>query len=101
MLTQYFYSELRAFERNPESLNEAIGPMVYGMDISVETHRARNIAFDAHGEGEVMSHGGMMLPPEAKRAGCGGVETDEGRRCGRGGYGAEGPRQPQRRCGAG
>jgi TolA-binding protein len=65
VLTQYFYNELKAFERNPESLSEAIGPMVYGMDVSVETHRARNIAFDEHGEGEVMSHA-PMAPPQAK-----------------------------------
>lgn len=55
VLTQYFYTELKNFEKNPESLDEAIGPMVYGMDVSVETHRARSIAFDAHGEGHVMS----------------------------------------------
>ncbi|HEX4067486.1 MAG TPA: hypothetical protein VHZ09_15820 [Acidobacteriaceae bacterium] len=54
VLTQYFYNQLRTFEKNPESLDEAIGPMVYGMDISVETHRAKQIAFDAHGEGEMM-----------------------------------------------
>jgi len=29
----------------------AIGPMVYGMDISIETHRARETTFDARGEG--------------------------------------------------
>lgn len=54
VLTQYFYNSLKTFEKQPESLDEAIGPMVYGMDISVETHRAKNLVFDAHGEGELM-----------------------------------------------
>jgi hypothetical protein len=56
VLTQYFYDQLIGFERNPESLDEAIGPMVYGMDMSTEIHRARQIAFDAHGEDDPMSH---------------------------------------------
>ncbi|MGB7134245.1 MAG: hypothetical protein WBD46_03100, partial [Acidobacteriaceae bacterium] len=54
VLTQYFFNQLKSFERSPESLDEAIGPMVYGMDISVETHRVKEIAFDAQGEGEMM-----------------------------------------------
>lgn len=56
VLTQYFYDQLIAFERNPESLDEAIGPMVYGMDMSTEVHRAKQISFDAHGEDDPMSH---------------------------------------------
>jgi len=56
VLTQYFYNQLIAFERNPESIDEAIGPMVYGMDISAETHRAKQVVFDQQGEGELMSH---------------------------------------------
>ncbi len=65
VLTQYFYNQLRGFEKNPESLNEAIGPMVYGMDMSVETHRAQQITFDAHGEGDVMRRS-PQRPPAAK-----------------------------------
>jgi TolA-binding protein len=65
VLTQYFYGELRGFEKNPESLNEAIGPMVYGMDTSVETHRAREITFDAHGEGDIMTRS-PQRPPQQK-----------------------------------
>lgn len=56
VLTQYFYNQMAAFEKNPESLDEAIGPMVYGMDISVETHRAKEVSFDQQGEGDVLSH---------------------------------------------
>jgi hypothetical protein len=65
VLTQYFYTQLKNFEKNPESLNEAIGPMVYGMDISIETHRARETTFDARGEGHVMSPS-PQRPPQAK-----------------------------------
>jgi len=65
VLTQYFYSQLRNFEKSPESLNEAIGPMVYGMDVGVETHRAREITFDRHGEGDVMGHS-PQRPPQPK-----------------------------------
>ncbi|HVT98035.1 MAG TPA: tetratricopeptide repeat protein, partial [Acidobacteriaceae bacterium] len=54
VLAQYFYNQLRTFEKSPESLSEAIGPMVYGMDMSVETHRAQQITFDAQGEGDIM-----------------------------------------------
>ncbi len=45
VLTQYFYDQLEVFERNPESLREAIGPMVYGMDVDAQVHRAKQIAF--------------------------------------------------------
>jgi len=56
VLTQYFYNQLIQFEKNPESIDEAIGPMVYGMDIATEMHRAKHIAFDAKGEQDPMSH---------------------------------------------
>ena len=66
VLTQYFYNQLRQFEKNPESLNEAIGPMVYGMDVSVEIHRAREVTFDAHGEGDIMNRV-PPRPPQPKQ----------------------------------
>ncbi len=65
VLTQYFYNQLRAFEKNPESLDEAIGPMVYGMDVDVEIHRAKQIAFDAQGEGDIMQRS-PQKPPQPK-----------------------------------
>ncbi len=45
VLTRYFYNQLGSFERNPESLKEAIGPMVYGMEVDSEVHRAKQITF--------------------------------------------------------
>jgi hypothetical protein len=58
VLTQYFYDEMRAFENNPESLKEAIGPMVYGMDVDQQTHRAREVHFAEQGEGDVIRRPG-------------------------------------------
>ena len=58
VLTQYFFEQLRAFEGAPESLKEAIGPMVYGMDVDQQTHRAREIHFAEQGEGDVIRRPG-------------------------------------------
>lgn len=56
VLTQYFYDQLISFERTPDSLKEAIGPMVYGMDIDQQTHRARDIQFAEQGSSDVIRH---------------------------------------------
>ena len=56
VLTQYFYDQLIAFERTPDSLKEAIGPMVYGMDIDQQVHRARDIHFAEEGSSDVIRH---------------------------------------------
>lgn len=56
VLTQYFYDQLIAFERTPDSLKEAIGPMVYGMDVDQQVHRARDIQFAEEGESDVIRH---------------------------------------------
>jgi tetratricopeptide (TPR) repeat protein len=54
VLTQYFYEQLRGFENSPESLKEAIGPMVYGMDVDQQVHRAKEVHFAEQGEGDVI-----------------------------------------------
>ena len=56
VLTQYFYDEVRGFEGAPESLKEAIGPMVYGMDVDQQVHRAREVHFAEQGQGDVIHH---------------------------------------------
>lgn len=56
VLTQYFYDQLIAFERTPDSLKEAIGPMVYGMDVDQQVHRARDIQFAEEGSSDVITH---------------------------------------------
>lgn len=59
VLTQYFYNQLITFEKLPESMDQAIGPMVYGMDVSAQIHVARNVDFDTQGEADLMSR----VPP--------------------------------------
>ena len=54
VLTQYFYAALGAFEHTPESLKEAIGPMVYGMDIDQVVHQAKAVTFVQQASGDVI-----------------------------------------------
>jgi tetratricopeptide (TPR) repeat protein len=54
VLTQYFYEQLVEFEKDPASLKDTIGEMVYSMDVDQQVHRARNIEFDKESDGEVL-----------------------------------------------
>ena len=54
VLTQYFFEQLIQFEKDPASLTDTIGEMVYGMDIEQQIHRARQTEFDAHADGDVL-----------------------------------------------
>jgi tetratricopeptide (TPR) repeat protein len=54
VLTQYFYEQLIQFEKDPASLKDTIGEMVYSMDVDQQVHRARNISFDKEADGEVL-----------------------------------------------
>jgi tetratricopeptide (TPR) repeat protein len=54
VLTQYFYEQLTLFEKDPASLKDTIGEMVYSMDIDQQVHRARAIQFDKESEGDVL-----------------------------------------------
>lgn len=54
VLTQYFYEQLIQFEKDPASLRDNIGEMVYGMDIAQQVHRARDIDFDKQADGDVL-----------------------------------------------
>ena len=54
VLTQYFYQQMILFEKAPESLSNAIGEMVYGMDVDQQVHRARNIEFDKVADEDVL-----------------------------------------------
>lgn len=55
VLTQYFYEQMMQFEKDPASLKDTIGEMVYSMDIDQQVHRARNTDFDKEGDTEVLS----------------------------------------------
>ncbi len=54
VLTQYFYQQLLQFEKDPASLKDTIGEMVYSMDVDHEVHFARNIDFDKEADGDVL-----------------------------------------------
>jgi len=54
VLTQYFFDELIQFEKDPASLRDSIGEMVYSMDVDQQVHRARQIEFDKEADGDVL-----------------------------------------------
>jgi tetratricopeptide (TPR) repeat protein len=54
VLTQYFYEQLIQFEKDPASLTDTIGEMVYSMDVDQQVHRARAIQFDAQADDDVL-----------------------------------------------
>ncbi len=54
VLTQYFYEQLIQFEKDPASLKDTIGEMVYTMDVDQQVHRARQIDFDAQADSDVL-----------------------------------------------
>ena len=54
VLSQYFYEQLLSFEKDPASLGDTIGEMVYGMDIDQQVHRAKQTEFDAQADGDVL-----------------------------------------------
>jgi tetratricopeptide (TPR) repeat protein len=54
VLTQYFYEQLISFEKDPASLRDTIGEMVYTMDVDQQVHRARQIEFDKQADEDVL-----------------------------------------------
>jgi tetratricopeptide (TPR) repeat protein len=54
VLTQYFYEQMIQFEKDPASLRDTIGEMVYSMDMEQQVHRARQIEFDKEADAEVL-----------------------------------------------
>ena len=55
VLTQYFYEQLTEFEKDPASLHDTIGEMVYSMDVDQQVHRARQIEFDKQADEDVLT----------------------------------------------
>ena len=56
VLTQYFYEQMMQFEKDPASLKDTIGEMVYGMDVDQQVHRARQTEFDKEADEDVLQH---------------------------------------------
>jgi tetratricopeptide (TPR) repeat protein len=54
VLTQYFYEQMIAFEKDPASLKDTIGEMVYSMDVEQQVSRAKQIAFDKEADEDVL-----------------------------------------------
>ena len=54
VLTGYFYDQMGQFEHNPESLKEAMGPMVYGMDVDQQVHVAKAVKFAEEGQVDIV-----------------------------------------------
>lgn len=54
VLTQYFYEQLLQFEKDPASLKDSIGEMVYSMDVDQQVHRARQTQFDQQADEDVL-----------------------------------------------
>jgi tetratricopeptide (TPR) repeat protein len=57
VFTQYFYEQLIGFEKDPASLKDTIGEMVYSMDVEQQVKRAHHIEFDKEADGEVLGRG--------------------------------------------
>lgn len=55
VLTQYFYEQLVQFEKDPASLRDTIGEMVYSMDVNQQVSRAKNLDFDQQADEDVLS----------------------------------------------
>ncbi len=54
VLTQYFYLELMRFEKDPASLRDTIGEMVYSMDIDQQIRRIHMLDFDKEADVDVL-----------------------------------------------
>ena len=85
VLTQYFYEQLIQFEKDPASLKDTIGEMVYSMDVDQQVHRARQTEFDKQADEDVLQR---SKPRKLDRAGPGRSQAVSGRYGGRRGHGA-------------
>jgi hypothetical protein len=55
VLTQYYYEQLMQFEKDPVSLKDTMGEMVYSMDVEQQVTRAKRLEFDKEADGDVLS----------------------------------------------
>ncbi len=56
VLAQYFYEQISRFEKSPDSLNDAMGEIVYGMPVDRELSVAKHVVFSAYGSSDVLQH---------------------------------------------
>jgi len=63
ILTQYFYDELRIFSSTPTTLQEAVGEMIYGMNVDIEKRRVQDIVYASRADDEdVVQHATPAQP---------------------------------------
>ncbi len=55
VLTQYYYDQMKVFEKSPVSLNDSIGEIVYSIDVLYQAHVAHEIEFDKTFDGDVLA----------------------------------------------
>ncbi|MHB1699072.1 MAG: tetratricopeptide repeat protein [Acidobacteriaceae bacterium] len=61
ILTEYFYQQMQQLERNPVSLKEYMGEMIFGMDISKQGKIAETIDFYPEGSSDVVRRAPRQL----------------------------------------
>ena len=61
VLTEYFYEQFSRFEHDPVGLGEAMGEMVYGMDVERVRHSAQQIDFLPASSGEFVTRAPRAL----------------------------------------
>ena len=54
ILTRYFYEQFKNFESSPDSLEEAVGEMVYSIDVPEVRSSVQRMEFVDHAQGEVV-----------------------------------------------
>jgi hypothetical protein len=68
ILTKYFYEQLALYEKGTASLRDAIGEMVYGMDVDLQRRQASHIRFVSAPEanpGDATPGSGLRARPES------------------------------------
>ncbi len=53
ILTKYLYEQFHDFENRPTTLQEAVGEMIYGMNVDIEKRRVQDIEFASHTDQDV------------------------------------------------
>lgn len=61
VLTSYFYERLAVFEKEPQSFQESIGEMVYGMDVPSELGRVKHVTFTQQSQGDLVRRSTRQL----------------------------------------
>lgn len=61
VLTAYFYERLAVFEKQPQSFEESIGEIVYGMDVPAELGRIKHVTFTQQVEGDLVRRSTRQL----------------------------------------